>query len=124
MSDQELYEIAQQRIDRRNRRWTLWAFNLAGLILSVAAVVFLSDTPLETASIAFMLTWAALFVPHTILAAMAQSRDEDIDKEVFRLRQASSQWDYEKPKRLRLTEDGEITDHAVWEDDQTERSQH
>ncbi|MBZ0282868.1 MAG: hypothetical protein K8L97_19165 [Anaerolineae bacterium] len=122
MSEQELYGIARQRIDRRNRRWTLWGVDLAGLILSVAALILLSETPYVIVSVAVMIGWAGVFVLHTIMAAMAQSRDEDIEKEVAKLREAA-EMDYEKPKRLTLTEDGEITDYAD-EYEETERSLH
>ena len=104
MSDQELYEIARQRIDRRNRRWTLWAFDLAGLVLSVAALILLVGTPFRLIGVAVMLAWGGVFTLHTIIAAMGHSRDEDIEKEVAKLREAT----YEKPKRL--TDDGEIED--------------
>ena len=121
MSDQELYEIAHQRIDRRNRRWTLWGFDLAGLILSVAAMILLIDTPYFMISVAVMIAWAGVFVLHTLVAAMAHSRDEDIQKEVAKLREASLDAAYEKPKRLRLTEDGELMDDADWEHEEAER---
>ncbi len=121
MSDQELYEIASQRVDRRNRRWTLWGFNLAILILSVAAVVLFVDTPYQMTSVAVMLAWAGIFVLHTLIAAIAHSRDEDIEKEVDRLREAGATRAYEKPKRLHLTEDGEITEYVDWEHEEAER---
>lgn len=110
MSDQEYYDIASQRITRRNRRWTLWAFDLAGLIICVAALVFMSETPYVNISVGVMLAWTAVFIVHTFIVAMAHNHDEDIEKEVAKLRGAS----YEKPKRLRLADDGELlidTDH-------------
>jgi hypothetical protein len=121
MSDRELYEIARQRIDNRNRRWTLWSFDLAGLILSVAAVILLIDTPYQLLSVAVMIGWAGIFTLHTIVAAMGHSRAEDIEKEVAKLREAASEVDFEKPKRMRLTEDGEIMDDADWEHEEAER---
>lgn len=77
MSDHELYAIAQERIARRNRRWTLWAVNLAALIISVAAMVLLIDSPYQMIGIALMLAVAGIFVPHTIIAAMANSIAEN-----------------------------------------------
>jgi hypothetical protein len=118
MSEQDLYDIARQRVDRRNRRWTLWAFNLAGLIMTVAGLVLVSDTPYETVGVAVMLAWAGAFVLHTIITVMAHQRDEDIGKEIARLREAA----YEKPKRLKLTEDGEIEAYADWEEEEAEHS--
>jgi len=111
MSNQELYEIAQQRITRRNRRWTLWAIDLAGLIMTVAALIFVSDTPYETLAAAVMMGWGGIFVLHTIVTAMGHSKENDIEKEVAKLREALPEV-YEKPKRLHLTDDGEITDEA------------
>lgn len=107
MSEDDLYDIAQRRINRRNRRWMLWVVNLAIMILSVAVVILLSDTMYATLGIAFMLAWAAIFAPHTIINIMLDSRDADIQKEVVKLREAIV---YEKPKRLVLNEEGEIID--------------
>ncbi|MBL8161803.1 MAG: hypothetical protein JNJ61_07435 [Anaerolineae bacterium] len=118
MSDQELYAIAQERITRRNRRWTLWAVNLAALIISVAAVVLLIDSPYQMIGIAVMLGVAGIFVPHTIIAAMANSRDEDIESEVAKLRAALS---YEKPKRLQLSDDDAVDDSLAWEYEEDQR---
>ena len=109
--------MARERIDRRYRRWRFWAFNLAGLIFTVALLVLLSDSGYETIAAALMMTWAGQFVAHTILAAMAHSRDEDIEKEVAKLRTVV----YEKPKRLGLSEDGEIVEETDWEADAPER---
>lgn len=117
MANQELYEMARERIDRRYRRWRLWAFNLAGLIFTVALLVLLSDTGYEPIAAALMMTWAGQFVAHTILVGMAHSRDEDIEKEVAKLRDAA----FEKPKRLGLSEEGEIVEAAGWEADAEER---
>ncbi len=121
MTDQELIKLASQRIDRRNRRWALWSANLAVLIFSVAAVVFLQDSFYSNISIAFMMGWAGIFVMHTIILGMASSRDDDVEKEVAKLRQIA-EMSYEKPKRLHLTDDGEITDDADWEYEESERS--
>lgn len=111
MSEQELYQIARQRIDQRNRRWTLWAFNLAGLVLSLAAMVLLGDTGYDDIAAGVFLAWGGIFTLHTIVAAMAQSRDGDIEGEVAKLRDAF----YEKPKRLEVGEDGELVERDNWE---------
>lgn len=110
MSNQDLYEIAQQRITRRNRRWTFWAIDLAVLIMTVAALIFVSGTPYETLAAAVMMGWGGIFVLHTIVTAMAHSKENDIEKEVAKLREAMPEDFYEKPKRLHLTDDGEITE--------------
>jgi hypothetical protein len=110
MSEQELYEIARARIDRRNRRWTLWAIDLAGLVLSLAVVILLSSTPYVEVAAAVMMGWGGIFTLHTIMAGMAQSRESDIEGEVEKLRAVV----YEKPKRLELSEDGELLDTDDW----------
>lgn len=119
MSDQELYQIAQQRIRRRNRRWTIWAFDLAGLIMTVAGLIFFSDTPYVNYAVGIMIAWAGVFTLHTIVAAMNQSQDEDIEKEIAKLREAAG---YEKPKRLQLTEDGEVAPYEDWADEEVEHT--
>jgi hypothetical protein len=111
MSEQEIYEIARQRIDRRNRRWTIWSVNLAGLILSLAALILLGKTAYVDTAAAVFMAWAGFFTFHTIMAAMAQSREQDIEGEVAKLREAI----YEKPKRLELGEDGELVEYDDWE---------
>jgi hypothetical protein len=114
MSDQEFYEIARRRIDQRNRRWTFWAVDLAGLILAVAALVFLGDTEYSTIAVTVFMAWAGIFTFHTIIAALAQSRDGDIEGEVAKLREAAAV-NYEKPKRLEVGEDGELVERDNWE---------
>jgi hypothetical protein len=120
MSDQELYEIARRRIDKRNRRWIFWAIDLMILIMLVAALVFLGDTTYATIGVAALLGWAGIFVLHTIMATMAESRDKDIEGEVAKLRDAVSV--YEKPKRVELSEDGELVEHDNWEVEEPQHS--
>jgi hypothetical protein len=102
MSEQELYEIASQRIDQRTRRWTLWAVNLAVLIFCLAGVVS------NIVSVAIFLAWGGVFTFHTIVAGFAEARQGEIDSLVDKLRAAREM--YEKPKRLELSEDGELVD--------------
>lgn len=104
MSEQELYEIARQRIDQRNRRWKLWAVNLSVWILSLAALILLGETPYVDAAAAVFMGWGGVLALHTIFNALAESREKNIEKEVERLREAV----YEKPKRVELTDDGEL----------------
>lgn len=111
MSDQELFELARQRIDRRNRRWTLWGFDLAGLILTLSALILLGNTAYVVIAAAVFMAWAGVFVLHTIVAATGHSREKDIENEVAKLRDAY----YEKPKRLELNDDGELLDVENWE---------
>ncbi|MEO8608471.1 MAG: hypothetical protein ABI690_11335 [Chloroflexota bacterium] len=120
MSEQELYEIARRRIDKRNRRWIFWAVDLMVLIMLVAALVFLGDTGYATIGVAALLGWAGIFVLHTIAATMAESRDNDIQNEVAKLRDAVSV--YEKPKRMELSEDGELVERDNWEVEEAAKS--
>jgi hypothetical protein len=106
MSEQELYEIARQRIDRRNRRWTLWGVNLAVLLLCLGAFIGLVNTALMNISMFLFFAWTGVFVLHTIVLAMSESRDKDIEGEVAKLRNAV----YDKPKRLELSDDGELVE--------------
>jgi hypothetical protein len=105
MSEDQLYAVARQRIDRRNRRLTLWALNLGVLILSLAALILLGST----LAAAIFMAIAGIFALHSILLGLAESREKDIEKEVARLRAVADEA-YEKPKRLELTEDGELVD--------------
>jgi hypothetical protein len=118
MSDQELYEIARRRIDKRNRRWIFWAVDLMVLIMLMAALIFLGDTAYVTVGVAALLAWAGIFVLHTIAATMAESRDNDIQNEVAKLRDAV----YEKPKRLEVGEDGELVERDNWELEEAQES--
>lgn len=120
MSEQEIYRTASERVDRRNRRWTLWAANLGVMIASVAGVVLSSDTSYEVFGIAFMLLMAGIFVFHTIVAGIQHSRDEEIEKEVTKLYRLRA--DYEKPKRLHLNEEGELEEVAPYEQETPHRS--
>jgi hypothetical protein len=118
MSQQELYEIASKRIDRRNRRWTLWAFNLGVMILAVAGIIFAGDSVYSDYATGFMMLWAAVFVTHTIVLGMTESRDGDIEKEIAKLQDYA----YEKPKRLELSDDGELLDYSEWQEEDAKHS--
>jgi len=116
-SESELYQIARERIDARNRRWTWWAVDLAGLILALAFVALTDGMPIAAA---IFLGWGGIFTLHTILVVMAQSRTSSIEREVSRLRAAAAdEGFYEKPKRVGLSEDGELIPTDDWEDDAT-----
>jgi hypothetical protein len=107
MSEQELYEIARQRVDQRRRRWTLWSIDLAGLIASLGIVALLADSVFVNLAVFLFFAWGGVFTLHTIVLATSESRDKDIEKEVAKLRAAVN---YEKPKRLELDGDGELVE--------------
>lgn len=108
--DRDLYEIAQQRVNRRNRRWILWGLDLTLLIFTLAGLIFLGDSVHATLAAALFFGWGGIFVFHSLLLAMAESRERDIEKEVARLRSAygTAAETYSKPKRLELADDGEL----------------
>lgn len=106
MSDQELYEIARQRIDSRNRRWMWWSIHLAGLVAYVGLFILLADSVYSQIAVAVLVAWGGLFAMHSILLGMAESRTNDIQGEIAKLREQV----YEKPKRLQLAEDGELVE--------------
>lgn len=109
MSEQELYEIASKRVDQRTRRWTLWAVNLMVLVLLLAGMVMMGDTAFATLATAVFLAWGGIFTFHTIVAGFAEARQGEIDSLMDKLRAARTA-DYEKPKRLELSEDGELVE--------------
>ncbi len=114
MSEQELYDIARSRVRQRNRRWSIWAVNLGVLILTLAALILLQST----LAAGIFMAWAAVFVVHTIIIGFAESSAGSIENEVARLRSAV----YEKPKRLEISDDGELVDQEEWEQSNAQRS--
>jgi hypothetical protein len=113
MSEQELYEIARRQVDRRNRRRTLWAIDLAGMIIYIGVFIVITLSAFSKIALFGLLAWIAVFVLHTIIFGLAESRESDIANEVARLREGV----YEKPKRLELGEDGELVDVDEMEED-------
>ncbi len=113
MPDEELYEIARRRIDRRNRRWLLLGVDIFAFMLYVGAFVSLRDTIPHGLGTFIAVAWTGLIVLHFFWVSMAQNRDQAVEHEVAKLRDAL----YQKPKRLELTDDGEIIDFAESEAD-------
>ena len=105
MSEDQLYEIARKRIDRRNRRWLLLGVNFFFFLMYVGAFTAYQGIPRNVGAF-FALAWMGVLVLHVFYLNVTQNRDEAIDGEVAKLREAI----YEKPKRLGLTDDGELTD--------------
>ena len=106
MSEDQLYELARRRIDRKNRRWIFWGVDFLMFLIFVGAFVSFSGIPRNVG--AFMaLAWFGVLVLHAVTISMTQNREEDIASEVAKLRQAV---EYEKPKRLELTDDGELSE--------------
>lgn len=119
MSEQELYEIARKRVLRRNRRWMFWTLNLFVMIMALVALIVADGS---APAVVGFLTWGAIFVTHTIILAFAESTEGSIESEVVKLRKAYADGVYEKPKRLELGEDGELTEVDDQELDDAQRS--
>ncbi|HVU09670.1 MAG TPA: hypothetical protein VHD90_00275 [Phototrophicaceae bacterium] len=107
MSEDQLYELARKRIDRRNRRVLLLGVNIFAFLIYVGAfVAFYHDVSHQLALFGIML-WFGVLVFHVIALGVTQSRDQDIEREIAKLREQV----YEKPKRLDLDDaDGELID--------------
>lgn len=128
MSDDQLYALAQKRVDRRNRRWLLWGVNFLGLMGWIAFAAAFNDriSMLDVLGPMVALIWTGVVVLHGIYLGMAQTRDYAVEREVARLRRDLHD---EKPKRqnsrLRLSEDGELIDDesadAYFTDDKARR---
>lgn len=106
MEHQDLYELVEKRVDQRNRRRLLWAMDLAGLVMALALLAGIGERGYASLAAGLFLAWGGVFTLHTIWLWMAETRTHDIDKEVAKLRQAM----YEKPKRLELSDEGELVD--------------
>jgi hypothetical protein len=104
MSEDQLYELARKRIDKRNRRWLLLGVNFFFFLMYLGAFTAYQGIPRNVGSF-FALAWMGFLVLHIFVTNLAINRDDAIDGEVAKLRDAI----YEKPKRFRLT-DGELTD--------------
>ncbi len=118
MSETELYEIARRRVDRRSRRYLLWGVNIILWLTFVGVFAGFKDAIPRGPGILIMIVWMGVVGFHGVLLQVAQGRDQAIDGEVERLRQALYE---DKPKRLDLNEDGELRD--VIDEDATSRQQ-
>lgn len=111
MFDDQLYELAQKRVDRRNRRWLLWCFNFLGWLSWIAFTAAFNDSMPDGFGPMVVIIWMGVLIFHGIYLSMVQSRDSQIEREVARLRR--DLYD-EKPKRqnsrLQLSEDGELVE--------------
>ncbi len=108
MSEEQLYELARKRIDRKNQRWILWGADFLAFLIYVGAfVTFKPGNPgVHNLGVFIALAWIGVLCLHGVIISMTQNRDQQVESEVARLREAV----YEKPKRLELDEDGELVD--------------
>jgi hypothetical protein len=107
MSDDPLYDLARKRIDQRNRRWMLWGANLLAWLIYMGAFIALPGALPVGFGLMILVVWAGILILHGVILGVMQGRDEEIEREVERLRRAVYD---EKPKRLELSEDGELID--------------
>jgi hypothetical protein len=107
MSEDQFYELARQRIDRKNRRWILWGVDFLVFLIFIGAMVSFRDIPHNVGTFIVM-AWFGVLVLHGVIISMTQNREADIASEVAKLRQAADV--YEKPKRLELSDDGELSE--------------
>jgi hypothetical protein len=113
MSEDELYRLAQKRIDRSTRRFLLLGINFFAFLLFVAAFAGLGIVPSNVGKFV-SIAWMGVIMLHVILMGVMQYRKEAIESEVENLRRKIYG---EKPKRLDLTEDGELVEDFDAEDE-------
>jgi hypothetical protein len=108
MSEEQLYQLARQSIDRKNRRWLLWGIHLIAFLLYVGAFTAFGGIPRNLGE--FMLqAWFALLVLHSTALVLMQDQEAGIDGEVAKLRQAL----HEKPKRHEFSDYGDYDDYGA-----------
>jgi len=104
MSEEQLYQLARQRIDRKNRRWLLWSVNFFAFLLYVGAFTAFSGIPHNVGE--FMEhAWFAGLVLHTVLIVLTQDQEDNVGSEVAKLRKATG----EKPKRREFSDYGDLS---------------
>jgi len=123
LSIQEIYDLAEQRINRRDRLRMFWAGDLTIMILALAAMIGINNATTNPVygqwALVFFFAWGAIFTLHTIAFALGENRQSDIDTEAAKLLAAVES--YEKPKRLALSDEGELVDTASMSQDELRR---
>jgi len=99
MSEEQLYTIARQSIDRKNRRWLLWGLNLIAFLLYVGAFTAYPGIPRNMGGFIEQ-AWFALMVAHSTALVLMHDSEAGIDGEIARLCKGT----HEKPKRRELSE--------------------
>lgn len=114
MSEEQLYKLARQRVNRNTRRVLLLGLNILGFLLFVGAFAGFAIVP-RSAGVFISVAWMGLIVLHVLLLGVLEYRKEAIESEVAKLREMIYE---EKPKRLELGEDGELIDEIDGLDEQ------
>ena len=103
MSEERLYEMARQRIDRKNRRWIFWGVDFLMFLIFVGAFTAFSGIPRNVGEF-ILRAWFGVLVLHTTALVMTQDQEENIESEVAKLRNAVDST--QKPKRREFSEYG------------------
>ncbi len=119
MSEDQLYELARKRIDRRNRRGILLGVDFFAFLIYVGAFVSLYNVIPHGLGVFIALAWFGVLAFHVIFLSVTQNRDEAIEQEVAKLREQV----WEKPKRLDLDDnDGELIDFPETSSEKSRKS--
>lgn len=110
MHDDELYELARQRVNQRNRRMIGLGVNVFAMFVYLGIFSAFGSVIPRGIGALIAITWIGAVAFHAMLLSITQNRADSIDREVERLRQQVYD---EKPKResesrLELTDDGEL----------------
>jgi hypothetical protein len=105
-TEDRLYELARQRVNRRTRRVLLLGINFVAFLFFVAAFAGLGIVPSNVGKF-IAIAWMGVFILHVFLLGLMEYRKEAIEGEVENLRREIYG---EKPKRLELGADGELTE--------------
>lgn len=108
--DDDLYALARQSIDRRNRRLFLLGADVLAMFIYLAAFAAFGSIIPRNVGTFIAVVWIGALACHAMLLGVLQNRDAQIESEVERLRRAVYD---EKPKRLELEDDGELVEIPV-----------
>ncbi len=122
-------EIRRQ-VETRLRRWGLLIANgvlwttVSGTLYVVSNNMGISEAP-RSWLFAFVLAWLGLVVLHTLRVIYVELREFAVKRAVRReIRQYRPDGDYEKPKRLEISDDGELVDWRVESEEASVRAKH
>ncbi len=108
--DDELYALARQRVNKRNRLLYLLGADVLAMFIYLAAFAAFRDRIPHDVGTFIAVVWVGVVGVHAMMTGVLQNRGSQIDAEVERLRQAIYD---EKPKRasrLELSDDGELVE--------------
>jgi hypothetical protein len=103
----ELYKLARERIDRRNRQLFLLGANVLAMFIYLAAFTAFRSLIPPTIGVFIAVAWIGVVACHAMAYGVLQNRSAQIDAEVERLRRQVYD---EKPKHVELNDDGELVE--------------